>query len=811
MRVNTRKGAALAITLFILLIASIMISIIMHISKNNIKMFSQSAQESQYSQYVKEALDITVSPFVMGNGNLVTPNIILINPQADEFIWSFRNQFQTIQMPAQALNLSIAMDAQNTNNNFRNLHINISRRVSQNDNLWVVSNVHIEAIYLSQIPVLPIPEYQININTLIIRTNQQIQPIQNFAAFVQQTFANNPNRVVWQGRARARIIQRTPINLAQNAAVYVKYSGLWVPFGANPFSQGLLAQGVDNCIGITNGYTIIGDIATPRANPNERFQNAFGTQPTTAKSGFTTIWQGTTPSTLIRGGATTGYATIAPNLNTFNQNNNEYSIRTARLSVVNTNQNISNIQGRIPGESRIGNQVIDITSIPNSQSMVRITINTNQAVVVGQSIDSNGNLGSIRTRPQGGGLIEVLWPMDNNGNFVRINPNDQQDTNRTILNSYPPGYANVYVVLEGSNLKLYAVGKYSGQRVPVNELLQSMIVSQSVRSKFQVNTTNNEININLSNLTEQERTELSTLYVEGGNIVLAPSSSGNSTLHYGNNQTPFDLTIIAGRLGNTDTMANRGFYRDGNSNQPIDRRIGGWELPANQQSFAPTNFTLNLNQNSPNSVRYILPSQDANTYDRRRQVVRALEGNVIIQDFADTNNNGRRDPNERVGYIGFNMNSNNNADIASRKGGAKITIISHNFVILNYQSRLNRRDRAGLAADIITYRGSLQIIDEDSYRFLLDTGRFRNQEANNFLNLIITDSNLYWYGKYISNFANIEGVMLKNGTIRGFGNVTIEGSGTNHRLPRTTRSDFVIIIQGRPVVLYDILSFNLNR
>lgn len=800
---KSKKGAALIMVLFMLIIVSVFISLIFLTAKNDISLNSSIQKESQYNQYLKEALDITISPLLMGDGNrIIQPPIKSITDPRDEFIIHFRSQ-PNINIPPSNINPMIAIDNTDDPQNNLLLIINIARRLEPNSPLWAVSQVQIDADYARRIPVEPVPRYKLNITSVIGRFNNVQANIGNFSNLV----TNNINNIVWQGRAKAEIIQRTPFNLAQNSALFVKYAGLWVPFGANPFKQTLLNQGIDSCVGITDGYNILGDLSTPQAAQNESFVTAFDGQFNNNKSGITTIWQGTQSNALIRGNATTGYASIDPNnLRIFQNDNNEYSIRTNRFSQVGNNgTSNSNIQGRIPGESDNQAQVIDLQSVPNG---VRITINSNTAVVVGQTVDQNGNLGQIRTRPQGGGLVEVLWPLDNNGNPVRIDPNNPNDPNRQILNSYPPGYANVYVVPEGNQLRIFAVGKYSGQKVPYDELISAIPTIQNSEIPHQRN--GNDIVINLNQLDDTQRAQLSTISVEGGNVILMPPQNGNPTLFYNlnnnqNQQIPFDLTIIATRLNNNDNLDDpnlqrRNFYTRYQNQNGIDPSIGGWIFT--QQ---PSNFTIDLGNNG---ARYVIPKTD-NQFDRRRQVVRALEGNVIIQDFNDQNFNGIRDNGERSGYIGFVPDQQNRL----QKQGGHLTILSHNFVILNYQTRQNQRQttQAGLDADIISYRGSLQIIDEDSYRFLLDHGRFRRTEVNQLFNNITTNDTLYWNGKYIGNFANIEGVAIDDNTIRGFSNVTINGTGINNNLPRTTRQDYRVLINGRPIILYDILQFVINK
>lgn len=793
-----KKGAALILTLFMLIIVSVFISLIFLISKNEINYFRASTLQSNYNQFLKETVDFVISPLILGNGQIYNPNFRRLQLPQDEFINIFN--INDIQIPPNNIDIRIFLES---NDRVRNLVLNIVRRSQAGSNLWIVSNVTIDALHIPQSgPIRErFPRYQLLVNTVLVRSNAQINNVNDFSNFVSQNLAN----IIWQGRARAVVVQRTPLNLAQNTGLFVKYSGLWVPFGANPFYNNLLGQGIDSCVGINDFYTILGDLSTPSVNVNNaRFANAFDGQISTSKAGVTTIWQGTRPVPIIRGSSSTGYATISEQLNQFNQDNQEYSLRTSRLSEVNNNSSISNISGEIPGEAT-GNRVIDLDSISTDRTIIRI--DPNQAAVVGQVVNGN-QLGQIVTRGSGS-LVEVLWPVDQNGNFVAINPNNGNDPNRQILNSYPPGYANVYIVPDGNILRLFAVGKYSGQLVPANEL-RNAIQPQSIASLFTSN--GNMLEVDLDRLDNQQRVQLATIQVEGGNVVLSPSPSGNSTLSFNQNnrQVPFDLTVIATRLGNTDSLDNRRFYTNNNQGQPIQQDIGGWVLPGNND-FRPNNFMVNLGNNG---LSYFVPNQHENSFDRRRQVTRALEGNVIIQDFNDQNLNGIRDNNERVGYVGFNMNANNTNSIRDKKGQGRINVISHNFVLLNYQARQQNRNNireAGLAMDIISYRGSFQIMDEDSYRFLLDRGRFRRSESEAFLNNITTNDNLYWYGKYIGNFANIEGVLLQNGNVRGFDQVFLEASGANHLLPRTVRSDYVVLIRNRPVILFDIVQFQINR
>lgn len=868
-----KKGAALILTLFTLVIVSVFISLIFLISKNEINIFSSSRKESKYTQYIKETLDIIISPVLLGNGDLCATNHEdtfrrnSFGGYMDEFITVFKQELNTQRTPPynnyisgnyvngyppeatifqdnnSGIDLTIIRDP-GDNNSPISFSVIIYRRESPGSNIWVVNHSYVRSIYTryndrsrSDNTVLPSTKYSVDINTIVLQANTNTIQINDFFEFVRQ----NSDRIIWQGRGRATIVQRSPYGAVQNAAMFVKFSGLWVPFGANPFSQDLINQGIDSCVGITVGYHILGEVVTPRAQRTENYMQAFdNSNNRTTKSGITTIWSGTPSLPIIRGRATTGYASIDPNnLQQFNPNQGEYSIRTHIFSTVTGGAVTSHIEGRIPGEGT--NQVVDFNSLPQRRK-VTIRVDSNRAVLVGE----DRNTGQIITRSEGGGLIEIQWPM-RGGRFVSVNnlfpPNSglsDAEKKYMVLDQYPPGYANVYIVPEGNRLRIFAVGKYSGRKVPADELLQAIQLPQEVPKTIFERNREGDLVVNLNNLTQEQRSVLSMIHVEGGNVILMPNSQGNTELYYQinqqnnqqNNRIPFDLTIVSTRLGNTDAWNNRNFYKENNNdhNQHIDRNLGGWIIPVrrdqngreqNPNDFVPNGFTINLGDNG---IRYALPGNDPQRHDRRRQIVRALEGNVIIQDFHDRIGQGRihmRDNQESLGYIGFKTIDNQpNMDRFQRVGG-RFTIISHNFVILNYQvndndqQRRNQRGqtiRARLAADIVTYRGNLQIIDADMYRFLLDTGRQKSGEANEFLQNIVTNDKLYWYGKYVSNFASVEGVMLPDQrTIRGFSETSMQASDYNYYLPRATRKDFRVRINGRYVILFDIEKFEINK
>jgi hypothetical protein len=208
-------------------------------------------------------------------------------------------------------------------------------------------------------------------------------------------------------------------------------------------------------------------------------------------------------------------------------------------------------------------------------------------------------------------------------------------------------------------------------------------------------------------------------------------------------------------------------------------------------------------------------------------VVRALEGNVIINNFRD-NDYDFKNINESVGFVGYNYNNgayerfikvrvNNNEVTVPLK---PINIVSQNFVILNYQDKNYNSNNFYLSANIITTRGSLTIPDRDIYRWLMDSGRFNvneyNDTNNGFINYIIKDKTLKWYGKYIANFSSVEGVVnpANNQEILGFSNVQLTAS--DHEdlgkgMPIVNRQDWYITIGSKKVILYDIVRFELNK
>jgi hypothetical protein len=577
------------------------------------------------------------------------------------------------------------------------------------------------------------------------------------------------------------------------------FSGMWCPFGANPFSSNLMNQNIDISVGLTSGYNIIGSVSTPNAlsnNNTTRLLTAFDNRVNIQnnKSGALMIWNGENPN--LAGSSYTGYAGITPNQpNLSNLNNSNFAIRNNKLSNVTGNSIDSKIEGSIPGDNGNSN-TIDFNRLGNG-NRVNFNINSNKVKVVGAS--RNGQI-----RANGGGLIEMIWPLNDKGNFATIS-NNPDDVNKKIIDSYPPGYANVYLVPDSNNsqLRIFAVGKYSGQKVSASELLSASNLSQlGIPYSIQ----NNDIVINLSNLTQTQRRSLSTLYVNGGNVVFMPNSNGNGQLSYRDNQGTqqnFDLTVVATRFNNTDNFVNRTFYQDSDV-QGIDRNIGGWTGLGNT---VPNDQEITLRGGNGGLAAYVLPSSTG-TVDRRRQVVRALEGNVIFQNFYDSDFNGVKGTNENIGYVGFSRE--NNGSLGKNSGG--INVIAHNFVVLNYQGIQGNQARAGLRANIVTYRGALQIIDDDIYRFLLDKGRYSSTEyRDRVLPNVSKDANLYWYGRYVSYFASVEGV-LDNGNIIGFSNTTIEADNvSNLVLPKPKRQDFVVNIGQRRLILYDVASFQINK
>lgn len=149
-----------------------------------------------------------------------------------------------------------------------------------------------------------------------------------------------------------------------------------------------------------------------------------------------------------------------------------------------------------------------------------------------------------------GGLIEMIWPTDNNNNFMPIN-----DTSRNIVNSYPPKYATVYLVPEGNQLRIFAVGGYSKRKVNYKELLKNIPnlpgkVGQDQVDNNKAKAQNDEIIIDLNKLDKTERVSLAAIHVNGGNVVIMPNGSGKNGLYYieNNQPKPFDLTVIATRF-----------------------------------------------------------------------------------------------------------------------------------------------------------------------------------------------------------------------------------------------------------------------
>jgi hypothetical protein len=102
----------------------------------------------------------------------------------------------------------------------------------------------------------------------------------------------------------------------------------------------------------------------------------------------------------------------------------------------------------------------------------------------------------------------------------------------------------------------------------------------------------------------------------------------------------------------------------------------------------------------------------------------------------------------------------------------------------------------------------------------MDGGRFNvneyNDPNNGFINYIIKDKTLKWYGKYIANFSSVEGVVDPNNPnqILGFSSVELTASDTEDLgkgMPIVNRRDWYISIGGKEIILYDIVRFELNK
>jgi hypothetical protein len=806
---KNNKGAALIIVLFTLVIVSVFMSLMYTVSRKQILSETKERQASLYSQYLRTTLDIVVSPLIMGDYNNT-------NPANGEF-QLMRNEQPLPHMEQVRLNNDGSIyviyeggDPQNTQNPYK---LDVYYRISNTNtnNLWALSYVNIVRRRIDGALTI-IPTYDITINTVVAQLDNV--PNGDFNNVIERL---TNSEIRYSGRALATVVQRTPYNISNNTAMFVKHQMMWNPFGADPFVALRSANNIDRCVGLTDGYEIKGDLSAPNLNANDvgrAFRDINNEK--LKHSGFTGVWDGTRDnSRLISGGSSTGYVNIYVN-NTNLTSASDFSIKnynTKRLNSTGANQ------GKLPGTDNNGN--IDLSKINNNNNnnnqMVRIDINSNNAVLVG----SNAN-GEVTRRPQNGGLIEMVWPTDNNNRFM---PNN--DTTRAIVNSYPPKYATVYLVPNGNQLTIFAVGGYSKQRVNVNTLLSNI---QNLPSNGRtVDTNNNEIRIDLNRLTRAERDNLMAVHVNGGNVVVMPNGPNNNGLYYfENNNTsnppkPFDLTVISTRFNNTDSLTNRNFYQDTGAAGDL----GGWNLSRLPQNFDPNSGgTVNLGSGN-NQVTYILPTTSNDRWDNRRQVVRALEGNVIINNFRD-NDYDFKNTNESVGFVGYNNNSgayerfirvrnNNNQVTVPLK---PINIVSQNFVILNYQDRNYNSNNFYLSANIITTRGSLTIPDRDIYRWLMDGGRFNvneyNHTNNGFINYIIRDKTLKWYGKYIANFSSVEGVVNPNNQnqILGFSNIQLTASDTEDlgkRMPIVNRQDWYISIGSKEIILYDIVRFELNK
>jgi hypothetical protein len=786
---KNNKGAALIIVLFTLVIVSVFMSLMYAVSRKQILSETKERQASLYSQYLRTTLDLLVSPLIMGNYDNTNPrngDFLLINQG-----WIVREGGNNVIFVG------------NPSGNLRDGYfIDIYYRINNINNLWALSNVNIKRRRINNFLTI-IPTYDITINTVVAQLNNV--PNGDFNNVIGGL---SNSQIRYSGRALATVVQRTPYNISTNTAMFVKHQMMWTPFGADPFVALNSANNIDKSVGLTDGYDIKGDLSAPNLKEND-VNNAFRVnsgRSALSTSGFTGVWDGTRDnSRLISGGSSTGYVNVYVNSNNLTSAS-DFSIKSYNTKTLNsTGAN----EGKLPGTDDNGN--IDLNKINNGQ-MVRININSNNAVLVG----SNAN-GEVTRRPQNGGLIEMVWPTDDNNNFM---PNNE--TTRAIVNSYPPKYATVFLVPNGNQLTIFAVGGYSKQRVNVNTLLYNI---QNLPSNGRtVDPTNNEIRINLNRLTRAERESLMAIHVNGGNVVVMPNGPNNNGLYYfENNNTnnppkPFDLTVISTRFNNTDNLTNRTFYVDNG----IAGDLGGWNIPDN---FNPNDRQITLGNGG---ATYILPDISDSKWDNRRQVVRALEGNVIINNFRD-NDYDFKNTNESVGFVGYNYNNgayerfikvrvNNNEITVPLK---PINIVSQNFVVLNYQDKNYNSNNFYLSANIITTRGSLAIPDRDIYRWLMDGGRFNvnneyNDTNNGFINYIIKDKTLKWYGKYIANFSSVEGVVNPNNQneILGFSNVQLTASDTEDLgkgMPIVNRQDWYITIGSKKIILYDIVRFELNK
>jgi len=804
---KNNKGAALIIVLFTLVIVSVFMSLMYSVSRKQILSETKERQASLYSQYLRTTLDLLVSPLIMGDYN---------NTDRNNGDFSLVNQGWIVQ--ANGNNIIFVGNPNPLGNIINGYSFDIYYRINNTNNLWALSNVNIKTRRTNNFFTI-IPTYDITINTVVAELNND--PNGDFNNVIGGL---DNSQIRYSGRALATVVQRSPYNISTNTAMFVKHQMMWNPFGADPFvalnSPNNRADNIDRCVGLTDGYDIKGDLSAPNLNAND-LNNAFRVDEGRSAlntSGFTGVWDGTRDnSRLISGGSSTGYVNIYVNSNNLTSAS-DFSIKTYNTKKYDPNGNSTAAnEGKLPGTDNNGN--IDLSKINNGQ-MVRININSNNAVLVG----SNAN-GEITRRPQNGGLIEMVWPTDNNNRFMDIN----NDTTKAIVNSYPPKYATVYLVPNGNELTIFAVGGYSKQKVNVDILLRNI---QNLPSNGRtVDPNNNEIRINLNRLTRHERESLMAIHVNGGNVVVMPNGPNNNGLYYfENNNTnnppnPFDLTVISTRFANTDSLTNRNFYQDTGAAGDL----GGWDLSRLPQNFDPNDPSrggrVNLGSGS-NQVTYILPTTSNDKWDNRRQVVRALEGNVIINNFRD-NDYDFKNTNERVGFVGYddingkrfrNINYGNGQSI--NLNFKPINIVSQNFVVLNYQDKNYNSNNFYLSANIITTRGSLTIPDRDIYRWLMDGGRFNvneyNDPNNGFISYTIKDKTLKWYGKYIANFSSVEGVVNPNNQneILGFSNVQLtaaEHEDLGKGMPIVNRQDWYITIGGKRIILYDIVRFELNK
>jgi hypothetical protein len=801
---KNNKGAALIIVLFTLVIVSVFMSLMYAVSRKQILSETKERQASLYSQYLRTTLDILVSPLIMGDfGNT--------NPLNGDFL--LRNQGWIVRDGSNDVIFVGNPSGNITDGYFLDIYYRINN-INNTNNLWALSNVRIVRRGISGVLTI-IPTYDITINTVVAQLNNQ--PNLNF----NDTVTNLENdQIRYSGRALATVVQRTPYNISTNTAMFVKHQMMWNPFGADPFVALRSVNNIDKSVGLTDGYNIKGDLSAPNLNAND-VNNAFRVdagRSALSTSGFTGVWDDTNSnSRLISGGSSTGYVNIYVNSNNLTSAS-DFSIKSYNTKTLNfTGAN----EGKLPGTDNNGN--IDLSKINNNQ-MVRININSNTAVLVG----SNTN-GQVTRQPQYGGLIEMVWPTDPNNNN-RFMPNN--DTTRAIVNTYPPKYATVYLVPNGNELIIFAVGGYSKQRLEVgdhrnprvNTLLYN--IENLPSNGVTIDNNNNEIRIDLNRLTPDERDKLMAIHVNGGNVVVMPNGPNNNGLYYfennntNNSPKSFDLTVISTRFANTDSLTNRNFYQDSGAAGDL----GGWNIPNN---FNPNNGQITLGNGG---ATYILPTISNDKWDNRRQVVRALEGNVIINNFRD-NNYDFKNTNESVGFVGYddingkrfrNINYGNGQSI--NLNFKPINIVAQNFVILNYQDRRDNSNNFYLSANIITTRGSLTIPDRDIYRWLMDGGRFNvneyNDTTNGFISYIIKDENnrykLIWYGKYIANFSSVEGVVNPNNQrqILGFSNVQLTASDTEDLgkgMPTISRQDWYITIGNKRIILYDIVRFELNK